>query len=184
MAQSLFETPIGPLFIATTARGVRVLSFPHDSSHDRLVDALEPERANASAAAEAVMAEAIRQIEAYFAGERRSFDLPLDLRGTEFQRRVWQSIAAIPFGQTSSYAEVAASAGRPNAYRAAGTACGANPVVLVVPCHRVIGTDRGLHGFGGGLDTKVWLLRHEGSLAALKADRWVNAPAVRQPALV
>jgi O-6-methylguanine DNA methyltransferase len=181
MAESLIETPIGPLFIVTTARGVRLLSFVEGTHHDGHMTALERDRNGASAgAADEVLEEATRQLDEYFDGLRRSFDIPLDLTGTEFQRRVWQSIAAIPFGETASYSEVAASAGAPNAYRAAGTACGANPVVIFVPCHRVIGTDRGLHGFGGGLNTKVWLLRHEGSISGIKAERWANAPTLRQ----
>jgi O-6-methylguanine DNA methyltransferase len=111
--------------------------------------------------ATSVIEAATAQLNEYFAGHRRAFDLPLDLHGTPFQFRVWQAIASIPYGETLSYADVALAAGNPNAYRAAGTACGANRIVILIPCHRVIGSDRGLHGFGGGLDTKVWLLRHE-----------------------
>jgi methylated-DNA-[protein]-cysteine S-methyltransferase len=110
--------------------------------------------------------EATRQLSQYFEGERRRFDLPLDLKGSPFRRRVWQTIAGIPYGETATYAEVAISAGAPNAYRAAGSACGANPAAIIVPCHRVVGSDGGLHGYGGGLSTKLWLLEHEGSPAA------------------
>jgi O-6-methylguanine DNA methyltransferase len=103
------------------------------------------------------------QLREYLEGERRAFDIPLDIAGgSEFRRRVWQVVAAIPYGETLSYAEVAAEAGNPSAYRAAGSACGANPIVIVIPCHRVVGSDKRLHGFGGGLDTKAWLLQHEG----------------------
>jgi methylated-DNA-[protein]-cysteine S-methyltransferase len=116
-----------------------------------------------------------RQVAAYFEGELREFDLPLDLAGSEFQRSVWQAIAAVPYGQTLTYGQIAAAVGRPSAYRAVGNACGANPVVIVVPCHRIVGTDRGLHGFGGGLDVKTWLLRHEGSLGTIQDRRALQA---------
>ncbi|MPZ49210.1 MAG: methylated-DNA--[protein]-cysteine S-methyltransferase [Dehalococcoidia bacterium] len=183
MAQSLIETPIGPLFIVTSERGVRLLTFAEGYRHDGLVKALRPGSAGEVAAAEAMMAETARQLEDYFDGERLTFDLPLDLEGTEFQKRVWQAIADIPFGHTASYSEVALSAGAPNAYRAAGTACGANPIVILIPCHRVIGTDKGLHGFGGGLDTKVWLLSHEG-IQGVKADGWANSRAYQRQAVL
>ncbi len=185
MAQSIFETPIGPLFIAATDKGVRLLSFVEGYKHDGHMEALarDPEAETPSASEQAALSiieETQRQLNEYFEGNRREFDIPLDLKGTAFQSRVWQTIAAIPFGETASYSEVAISAGAPNAYRAAGSACGANPVVILVPCHRVVGTDRGLHGFGGGLDTKVWLLRHEGSAMRLKTDAWANAKALRR----
>ena len=185
MAQSIFETPVGPLFIAATEKGVRLLSFVEGYRHDGHMTALslDPETEAPSASEQAaldVIETTQRQLNQYFEGERREFDIPLDVKGTAFQNRVWQSIAAIPFGETASYSEVAMSAGAPNAYRAAGTACGANPVVILVPCHRVVGTDRGLHGFGGGLDIKVWLLRHEGSAPRLKTDAWANARALRR----
>jgi methylated-DNA-[protein]-cysteine S-methyltransferase len=103
------------------------------------------------------------ELNEYFAGQRRDFDIPLDIAsGSEFRRRVWQVVSSIPYGKTLSYADVAAEAGNPSAYRAAGSACGANPIVILIPCHRVVGSDRRLHGFGGGLDTKAWLLQHEG----------------------
>jgi methylated-DNA-[protein]-cysteine S-methyltransferase len=179
MAHTLIRTPIGPLFIAASDRGLRRLDFVEGVRSDMPAESEEH-----GLEGNEVLDEARRQIEEYFAGTRRDFDLPLDLAGTEFQRRVWRSIAAIPFGQTLSYAELAMAAGAPNAYRAAGTACGANPVAIIVPCHRVVGSDRGLHGFGGGLDVKVWLLRHEGALAGVKAEAWANEPRRRQPALI
>jgi methylated-DNA-[protein]-cysteine S-methyltransferase len=167
VAQSIFDTPIGPLFADASAGGLRLLTFLQGARHAGHVESLASEQRPQSEG-EAIIEETRRQIEAYFAGDLRRFDLPIDLKGTPFRRRVWQAIAAIPFGETASYAEVAAEAGAPGAYRAAGSACGANPIVIVVPCHRVVGSDRGLHGFGGGLSTKVALLRHEGSLHAVK----------------
>ena len=182
MAQALIDSPVGPLFIDATERGIRLLSFLEGYRHVDLLDKLEGPMAaerpgDTDPGGEAVVEEARRQLDEYFEGRRREFDLTLDFRGTEFQKRVWRTIAAIPFGATATYGEVAASAGAPSAYRAAGSACGANPIVLVVPCHRVVGSDRGLHGFGGGLDTKVWLLRHEGSLAGIKSGGWVAKKA-------
>jgi methylated-DNA-[protein]-cysteine S-methyltransferase len=102
------------------------------------------------------------QVEAYFAGRERTFDLPLAARGTPFQRRVWTALRAIPFGRTATYGEVAEAIGSRKAVRAVGGACGANPICVIVPCHRVIGADGSLTGFAFGEDTKRRLLRHEG----------------------
>jgi methylated-DNA-[protein]-cysteine S-methyltransferase len=102
--------------------------------------------------------EARRQLAEYFAGDRRAFTLPLAPRGTEFERLVWQALVAIPYGETRSYAEVAAAIGRPAACRAVGRANGSNPIAIVIPCHRVIGSDGSLTGFGGGLPLKRFLL--------------------------
>lgn len=107
---------------------------------------------------------AMAQLQEYFAGERRRFDLPLAPRGTDFQRRVWRALTDIPYGKTISYGELARRIGNPSASRAVGLANGANPLPIVVPCHRVIGADGSLTGFGGGLPTKRRLLALEGSL--------------------
>jgi methylated-DNA-[protein]-cysteine S-methyltransferase len=103
-----------------------------------------------------------RQLEEYFAGERREFDLPLAPEGTPFERSVWDELRRIPFGETRSYGEIARAIGRPSASRAVGRANGANPIPIVVPCHRVIGADGSLTGFGGGLEAKSRLLEIEG----------------------
>ena len=108
-----------------------------------------------------VLATAREQLEAYFDMRLTQFDLPLEARGTEFQRRVWDSLKAIPFGETISYAELARRIDRPTAVRAVGAANGRNRLMIVVPCHRVIGADGSLTGFGGGIDRKRWLLDHE-----------------------
>jgi methylated-DNA-[protein]-cysteine S-methyltransferase len=105
--------------------------------------------------------DAVDQLNAYFAGELTTFDLELDLRGTEFQRRVWQALLTIPFGETRSYGEVAEQIGAPGAARAVGLANGHNPIAIVVPCHRVIGASGSLTGYGGGLDRKRSLLALE-----------------------
>jgi methylated-DNA-[protein]-cysteine S-methyltransferase len=104
------------------------------------------------------------QLDEYFAGARLEFDLPLDAQGTPFQRRVWTALAEIPFGQTISYAELARRVGDVKAVRAVGAANGRNPIPIIVPCHRVIGANGSLVGFGGGLERKQWLLEHEGVL--------------------
>ncbi len=104
---------------------------------------------------------ATRQLEEYFAGTRRDFDLPLRPTGTDFQKRVWQRLTEIRYGETLSYGEIARRIGNPNASRAVGLANGSNPICIVVPCHRVIGADGSLTGFGGGLERKRWLLEHE-----------------------
>jgi methylated-DNA-[protein]-cysteine S-methyltransferase len=110
--------------------------------------------------------EAARQLREYFDGERTAFDLPLALDGTEFQRRVWAQLRAIPYGQTVSYGQLADRLGQPSASRAVGLANGKNPVSIVVPCHRVVGTDGGLTGYGGGIERKRYLLDHERRVSA------------------
>jgi methylated-DNA-[protein]-cysteine S-methyltransferase len=106
--------------------------------------------------------QAARQLEEYFAGKRREFDVPLRLSGTAFQQRVWQALTEIPYGETLSYGDLARRIGNPNASRAVGLANGRNPISILVPCHRVIGADGSLTGYGGGLERKQWLLAHEG----------------------
>ena len=112
-----------------------------------------------------------RQLTAYFAGELTNFDLPLSLTGTEFQRRVWSELEKIPFGETISYGELAKRIGDPNASRAVGLANGRNPISIVVPCHRVIGANGKLTGYGGGLPRKQELLSHERGLSGLWAAK-------------
>lgn len=109
--------------------------------------------------------DATQQLTQYLAGDRRIFDLPLVLYGTEFQKAVWRKLLDIPYGLTISYGRLAESIGRPKAARAVGRACGANPIPLVVPCHRVLASDGGLGGYGGGLEWKRWLLALEGARA-------------------
>jgi methylated-DNA-[protein]-cysteine S-methyltransferase len=105
---------------------------------------------------------AVRQLEEYFAGSRRTFDLPLALQGTPFQQRVWRALTEIPYGETWSYGQLAKRIGNPKASRAVGLANGSNPISILVPCHRVIGADGSLTGYGGGMERKQWLLAHEG----------------------
>lgn len=113
-----------------------------------------------------IVAETVRQLREYFDGRRASFTLPLDVTGTPFQLKVWEALRTIPFGETRSYAEIAAQIGRPLAVRAVGAANGRNPVSIVTPCHRVIGSTGALTGFAAGLDTKARLLALEGARLA------------------
>jgi methylated-DNA-[protein]-cysteine S-methyltransferase len=117
-----------------------------------------------------VLVEARGQLEYYFAARLREFALPLAPNGTDFQRRVWRALQAIPFGTTISYAELARRVGSSAAVRAVGAANGRNPIPIIVPCHRVIGSDGSLTGFGGGLDRKRWLLEHEGALSGRQEE--------------
>lgn len=110
---------------------------------------------------DAGLAHVVEQLNAYFAGELTDFEIPMEMRGTDFQRRVWSALCEIPYGETISYGELARRVGSPNGSRAVGLANGRNPVAIIVPCHRVIGADGSLTGYGGGLDRKVWLLEHE-----------------------
>jgi methylated-DNA-[protein]-cysteine S-methyltransferase len=116
-----------------------------------------------------VLDETRQQLADYFAGRRRAFALPLAPHGTAFQRRVWEALARLGWGETVSYAELARRAGVPRSARAVGAANGRNPLPIVVPCHRVIGADGTLTGFGGGVETKAWLLAHEGAWPAAAA---------------
>ncbi len=111
----------------------------------------------------------VSQLEEYFAGDRRDFTFPLDLRGTDFQLACWRALLAIPYGETRTYAHIARAVGKPNAFRAVGMANNRNPVAVVVPCHRVIASDGTLCGYGGGLDVKRKLLELEGALTGLIA---------------
>jgi methylated-DNA-[protein]-cysteine S-methyltransferase len=110
----------------------------------------------------APLAAAVRQLSEYFAGSRREFDVPLRMQGTPFQQRVWRELTKIPHGETWSYGQLAKRIGNPSASRAVGLANGRNPIAVIVPCHRVIGADGTLTGYGGGLERKRWLLAHEG----------------------
>ena len=152
------DSPIGPLGLVATDQGLRAVSWRGEGTSVKL----PPDMLDGSD--HPVLARAAEQIAEYFDGDRTSFDLPLDLRGTDFQVAAWRALGDIPYGTTRSYSEQAALIGRPKAVRAIGQANGRNPVPIVLPCHRVIGANGSLVGFGGGLDTKTLLLQHEGAL--------------------
>lgn len=149
-------SPIGDLLVAGTDEALHFLSFP--TGHKAFGPAPDWRRGDAP------FRDVRRQLNAYFAGELRRFDLPLHLSGTAFQNSVWQYLSSIPFGETQTYGQIAAQLDRPTASRAVGAANGNNPLPIILPCHRVIGANGSLTGFGGGLPTKEFLLRHEGVL--------------------
>ncbi len=152
---SYLETPVGQLLIAGDAETVRFISFPA-GSQTVTPDADWDRDDN-------VYSDAKEQLSAYFSGGLKTFSFAFRFEGTEFQKSVWQSLLEIPFGTTTSYGAIALKLGRPKASRAVGAANGANPLPIVVPCHRVIGSNASLTGFGGGLETKQFLLNLEGA---------------------
>jgi methylated-DNA-[protein]-cysteine S-methyltransferase len=164
VAYATTDTPFGKLLLATTTRGLVRVAFPSERHDDVLAD-LAARLSPRILEAPAQLDEARRELDEYFERERREFDLPLDWRLSRgFRSKVLHNIARIPYGETATYAEMAAEAGSPTAYRAAGSACGSNPIPLVVPCHRVVATGGGLGGYGGGVELKEYLLRFEGAL--------------------
>jgi O-6-methylguanine DNA methyltransferase len=160
------DSPIGTLRLASTSAGLGYVELPHADGRGlsgwlrrvapdaKCIDGYAPNR------------EAIRELEEYLAGKRTVFELPLDLRGTSFQLEVWSALREIPYGETCSYADLARTLGRPLALRAVGSANGANPLAIVVPCHRVIASDGRLGGYAGGLGLKARLLAMEQSRPA------------------
>jgi methylated-DNA-[protein]-cysteine S-methyltransferase len=176
LCRTVMDSPLGPLTLVASDRGLRAVMWPDERLEDEAVDDPsldEPSEARqiddaiggelVDEPSHPVLVTAVSQLEEYFAGRRTEFDLPLDLVGTNFQLACWISLADIPYGETRTYGEQALSVGRPTATRAVGAANGRNPVSIVLPCHRVIGADGSLTGFGGGLGAKRWLLDHERS---------------------
>lgn len=166
VAYGTYDSPLGPLTVVVTPRGLVRLSYPGErisAQLDELAERVSPRILEAPERTDTVR----RELDEYFAGDRRAFDVPIDWRLVRgFAGDVLRATAQIPFGAVSSYRQVAAEAGSPNAYRAAGNALGSNPVPIVVPCHRVLHVGGGLGGYTGGLDRKRFLLRLEGVLAA------------------
>ncbi len=157
-AYDLVETPLGTVLVAATDRGLCRLSYAADV--DALAAALGPRVLRVPAQLD----EARRQLDEYFAGERRDFELPIDLRAAPFQRHVLQELARVPFGELATYGELARRIGNPRAARAVGGALNRNPIPIVFPCHRVVGASGALVGYAGGLDRKRALLALEGVL--------------------
>ena len=170
-------TPVGELTLVASDAGLRAILWPR----------LSPARAGIQPQPHRnpdhpVLQQTAAQLDEYFAGSRTTFDLPLDLQGTRFQLAAWRSLAQVPFGTTTSYGRQAAALGIPTAARALGAANGANPVCIVLPCHRVIGADGSLTGFGGGLPVKQWLLDHEARVLAsniLSTPQWPHQQPVQ-----
>jgi len=146
-------SPVGPLLLVADDEGLRQIRF--ELEHRPHAPLAEWEHSPQK------LAEVSRQLEAYFAGERYTFDLPLKPLGTEFQQSVWQALMTIPYAATTSYGQLSQLILRPKASRAVGAANGRNPIPIIIPCHRVIGSNGSLTGFSGGLATKQWLLEHE-----------------------
>ena len=160
LAVRAIETPIGVLTVVASARGVREVRWGGQAG-----DGV------AARAASEHLERATGQVHEYFAGERREFDVPLDLEGTAFQRAVWEELSRIPFAETRSYGEIAQAVGRAaGAARAVGAATGRNPAPIIVPCHRVVGAGGALTGFAGGIEMKRALLAHEAEVAGEKGE--------------
>lgn len=155
-AYTTIDSPIGRLLLHSDGAALTGLYMDVPAHLPRGMDAWVEDRNTGP------LPETIRQLGEYFAGRRREFDLPWRLHGTEFQQRVWNALMEIPYGSTWSYGELAKRLGNPKASRAVGLANGRNPISILVPCHRVIGADGSLTGYGGGLERKRWLLAHEG----------------------
>ena len=149
MYRAFYKSPIGDIEVNATEKEVCSLEFVKGKGFGKAT-ALSP-----------ALRKALKQLDEYFRGKRRIFELMLRLEGSEFQLDVWQALLDIPYGATASYRDIAKNVGRPKAARAVGAANGANPISLIIPCHRVIGADGRLVGYGGGLDRKEWLIEHE-----------------------
>jgi O-6-methylguanine DNA methyltransferase len=171
---TIFTSFVGPLFLAASGRGLVALEFQarlpgqqtiRPNPRDQRADT-KGIRFEESATA---MRDWVRELAEYFAGTRREFSFPLDLRGTDFQLACWRALLAIPYGETRSYRDIARAVGRPQGFRAVGMANNRNPIAIVVPCHRVIASDGTLCGYGGGLDVKRRLLELEGALTGILA---------------
>jgi methylated-DNA-[protein]-cysteine S-methyltransferase len=147
------DSPIGPLLLSASNGALTGLQMQNQRHFRELPEGVVQD--------DAWFEDIVTQLDAYFSGDLQEFDVALQLDGTEFQRRVWAQLQTIPYGETLSYGELAARVGNANASRAVGLANGKNPVSIIVPCHRVIGADGSLTGYGGGLDRKTWLLTHE-----------------------
>ncbi|HZC74133.1 MAG TPA: methylated-DNA--[protein]-cysteine S-methyltransferase [Jatrophihabitans sp.] len=161
MKYTIVESPIGELLVARDDEGVTALMLPAGR---------RPARPAPTWVRDDTAFDDVRtQLAEYFAGARTTFELPLHMIGNAFQRRVWEALLDIPCGETRSYGQVANTIGAPGAARAVGAANGQNPIALIVPCHRVIGANGALTGYGGGLPTKRWLLEHEAAQAGLFA---------------
>jgi len=154
MEYQFYSTPLGLLQICADNRTIKSISFTDDSK----------EPLKLSSTHSTLLTECVNQLDEYFRGVRRLFDLPLEFSGTEFQKRVWCELSKIPFGEVRSYKQIASALGNPKSVRAVGAANHKNPLVIIVPCHRVIGSDGSLIGYGGGIWRKQWLLNHERNL--------------------
>ena len=153
MKKMIFECPLGPLLLAAEATGIRQITFLEEEK----IRQVRPESSP-------ILSRLFEQLEEYFAGNRTAFDLPLDPEGTEFQKKIWRELLHIPYGSTITYGELSERVGDKKAVRAIGKANGQNPLPIIIPCHRVVGSNNDLVGYSGGIERKRWLLQHEGAL--------------------
>ena len=174
----VLDSPVGPLFIGVCEEGLSHVEFMRDDADlPRYLAEFEDETGEVPVHGGDEVADVARQLREYFAGTRKTFEVTLAAHGTEWQRKVWHALSDIPFGQTVSYGTIATRVGRPTASRAVGAANGQNPISIIVPCHRVIGANQSLTGYGGGLHHKQWLLAHEGVRLALDEPSAPLVPA-------
>jgi len=157
--RTTMSSPIGTLTIVANEHAIVAIDWDGESGHEVMLGAAEIR--DVAATDHAALAVAVEQLAEYFDGRRTEFDIPLDASGTEFQHQAWDALVRIPFGETVSYGEQAVMLGDKNKARAVGAANGRNPIPIVVPCHRVVGSNGHLTGFAGGLEAKAWLLDHE-----------------------
>ena len=165
-AQRVFPSPVGNLVLTASETGLTGVYFP-TSRHGPPVGPHSLSSSPVGSGGTLVLDRVEAQLEEYFAGSRTTFDLPLEPSGTDFQLSVWELLRRIPYGFTTSYGELARALGDQQKSRAVGAANGANPIPIIVPCHRVVGSKGELTGFGGGIERKRWLLEHEGALMRL-----------------
>jgi len=155
--KTIVESPVGPLTLVASDKGLRAVLWTQENDVGLRLGPIEGGEDDPNG----VLATTATQLDEYFAGRRRSFDIPLDPVGSDFQQTAWDALLTIPFGETVSYGEQARRLGDARKARAVGAANGRNPISIIVPCHRVVGADGSLTGFGGGIETKAWLLDHE-----------------------
>lgn len=163
------ESPVGQLKLIAKGPRLTAVLWPNDRPNRVLLGPMDEDTGSG------ILDQAERQLDEYFAGRRQAFELALEFHGTDFQRRVWQALLSIPFGETRSYLDIAVQIGNPTAVRAVGAANGRNPISIIAPCHRVIGSTGALTGFAGGLDTKLLLLSLEGYQPALRPKSMLKA---------
>ena len=171
---TIYQSPIGPLFLAASERGLVALEFDKRLPGQQTIrpnprDLRSEGKTTRFEESERALQPYVTELEEYFAGSRKAFDIMLDLRGTPFQLACWQALLKIPYGETRTYADIARAVRRPQGFRAVGMANNRNPVAIIVPCHRVIASDGTLCGYGGGLEIKRKLLELEGALSGMLA---------------
>lgn len=179
VAYHVMSSPVGLLFLALSERGLRHVEFMDRKSIKRVIAGhTRPDSGETWEASLLALKPVVDQLESYFCGALTEFEIPLEPIGTDFQKQVWKALRRIPFGETRSYGEIAKAIDQPRAARAVGLANNQNPIAIVVPCHRVIGANGSLTGYGGGVQRKKWLLQHEARFTNLDAGTPAMSGAV------